>query len=229
MGNVKRFKDIVNSNFNAILDKAEDPEKMVKLMIQEMDDSLIDLKKSCSDRVAEKVMLTREIELLTEKINQWQERAVLAASKGKDDLAKEAIQARQSCESDKSYRERDIQNLDQILEETKGQIGAVEAKLNEVQQKYRLLIQRGIHASEKKRVGQVIKKASGASVLTRFDQLENRIERMEAEAELSGQVKAGSFDKDFVDLEREAKVEAELAALKKKLKNQPEKSPESKS
>ncbi len=227
MGTVRRFKDIVNSNFNAMLDKAEDPEKMVKLMMQEMDDNLVILKRSCSDKVAQRVMLTKEIEVLTEKITSWQDRAALAVAKGKDELAKEAIQARQSCENEKDYREKDLEHLGRLLEETKNQIAAVEAKLEEVQQKYRLLIQRGVHAAEKKRVGQVMDRASGTDVLTRFDQLENRIERMEAEAELSGRAKAGSFDKDFVDLEREAKVEEELAALKKTVK--PEKSPKEES
>ncbi len=215
MGNARRFKDIVNSNFNAMLDKAEDPQKMVNLMMREMEDNLVALKRSCSDKVAERVMLTREVEVLTEKIAQWQERAEMAVAKGKDELAKEAIQARQRCESDRDYRRKDMEHIGRILEETKGQISQVEAKLDEVQQKYRLLIQRGVHAAEKKRVGQVMDRASGSDVLTRFDQLENRIERMEAEAEITGKARVGSFDREFVDLEQEARVEAELAALKK--------------
>jgi phage shock protein A len=215
MGNARRFKDIVNANFNAMLDKAEDPEKMVNLMMREMDDNLVALKRSCSDKVAERVMLTREIEVLAEKIAQWKERAELAVAKGKDELAKEAIQARQRCEDDKAFREKDYEHIGRILEETKGQIAMVEKKLEEVQQKYRLLIQRGIHAAEKKRVGQVMDRVSGTDVLTRFDQLENRIERMEAEAEISGKAKTGSFDREFVDLEQEARVDEELAALKK--------------
>ena len=230
MGTIRRFKDIVNSNLNSILDKAEDPEKMIKMMIQEMDDNLIELKRSCSDKVAQKVQITRELEVLTAKVDQWQQRAEMAISKDKEELAKEAIQMKQKLIQEKTYRVKDVDHLVAIIKETTNQIATVESKLDEVQQKYRLLIQRGIHAVEKKHVSKIIKDATGTSVLIRFDQLENRIEKMEAEAELSGQASVGSFDKEFTDLEQEAKVNEELAALKSQMKTKPAaKSPASKS
>jgi phage shock protein A len=88
MGTVRRFRDIVNSNLNSILDKAEDPEKMIKMMIHEMDDNLVELKRSCSEKVAEKVQLGRELEVIGKKIEQWQDRAEMALEKDKEDLAK---------------------------------------------------------------------------------------------------------------------------------------------
>lgn len=221
MGTTRRVKDIVNSNFSSLLDRAEDPEKMINMMIHEMNDSLRQLKASCSDRVAQKVQLQREIDTLTTKVEQWGGRAKLAIEKDKEDLAREAVLAKQKYEEEKTYRVRDLENLSSILEETKTQVTLVEEKLQEVQQKHRILIQRGLHAVEKRQVGSLMREVSGASVLTRFDQLENRIEQMEAEAELTGPVGVGSFDNHFTQLERDARVEEEL----KKLKGQPKKTP----
>lgn len=218
MGTVRRFRDIVNSHLNSMLDKAEDPEKMVKLMIQEMDDSLIELKRSCSEKVALKVQLAKELDVIGAKINQWQERAEMAVAKGKDVLAREAIQAKQKLIEEKGFREKEADHVSRIIDETTNEIAQIESKMEEVQQKYRLLIQRGIHAVEKKQVKKIMKEATGAKVLTRFDQLEGRIERMEAEAEMSGRAAPGTFDRDFVEMEREAKIDEELAALKSKVK-----------
>jgi phage shock protein A len=128
---------------------------------------------------------------------------------------------KQKLSQEKVYREKEVQHLAGIITETTNQIAQIEAKLEEVQQKYRLLIQRGVHAVEKKQVRKIMKEATGAKVLTRFDQLENRIERMEAEAELSGSAAVGSFDKEFTDMEQNALVEEELAALKSQIKVKP--------
>ena len=88
MGIFTRFRDIVSSNINAMLDRAEDPEKMIKLMIREMEDTLVEIKAACAGAMAEKKKVVRRLEEVRERANLWEERARLAVAKGRDDLAR---------------------------------------------------------------------------------------------------------------------------------------------
>ena len=91
MGIFTRFRDIVSSNINAMLDSAEDPDKMIKLMIREMEDTLIEIKSSCAGVIASRKKLERKYDELVERRDLWAERAGLAVNKGRDDLAREAL------------------------------------------------------------------------------------------------------------------------------------------
>src|SRR5512136_2809831 len=91
MGIFTRFRDIVNSNINAMLDKAEDPEKLIKLMIREMEDTLVELKASCAGVMAGSKKIERNISEVKARVEYWAEKAPLAVSKGRDDLAREAL------------------------------------------------------------------------------------------------------------------------------------------
>ena len=91
MGIFTRFMDIVNSNINALLDKAEDPEKMLKLMIQEMEDTIIELKSACASRMADEIRTEKMAKDAEASVDRWHNRAVLAIEKGMEDLAREAL------------------------------------------------------------------------------------------------------------------------------------------
>ena len=91
MGIFSRFMDIVNSNINSLLDKAEDPEKMLRLMIQEMEDTLIELKSNAAGSIAQKIKLERKASDTEATVSRWEQRAMLAIEKGKEDLAREAL------------------------------------------------------------------------------------------------------------------------------------------
>ncbi|MDC7224154.1 MAG: PspA/IM30 family protein [Spirochaetales bacterium] len=217
MGVFTRFKDIVNANINAILDKAEDPEKMINLMIREMEDTLVEMKSSCASKMAEKAKIDREKKFFEEKVTGWESRARLAVEKARDDLAREAIQEKQRCLDELSYLTKDWEHLGSIVEEARSEISQLEEKLEQVRQKHRQLVQRGRHAEEKKKARESIRQASSSSAMDRFDKMESRIERMEAEADLYGH-KNSDIESQFADLEKNDSVEEELAALKKSLK-----------
>ena len=219
MGVFSRFKDIVNANINSILDKAEDPEKMINLMMHEMEDTLVELKSSCASKMAEKAKIEREKVFFEEKVASWESRAKLAVEKGRDSLAREALQEKQKCFSELDYLTKDWEHLVRIVDESRSEIAQLEEKLEQVRQKNRQLVQRGRHAQEKKKARESMRQASSASAMDRFDRMESNIERMEAEADLYGKGTGSSDIEDqFADLEKNDSVEEELAALKKSMK-----------
>jgi len=216
MGIFRRGKDIINSNINAMLDKAEDPEKMIKLMMQELEDTLVDLKSSIAAKMASKTQAQKDLKVLEGRVNRWTERSEMAVEKGRDDLAKEALVEKRKASDDLEAVKRDIDHLTQIIDETKNNILILEEKLQTVVQKHKLLIQRAVHAKEKKEVNQTIRHATGAEAMVRFNEFENKIERMEAEAEMSS-VGNSSLEAEFAKMESGSDVEDELAELKKNM------------
>ncbi len=219
MGVFSRMGDIINSNINAMLDKAEDPEKMIRLMIQEMEDTLVDLKSSCAAKMATRAEMNRDKEALEAKIERWSDRAVLAVERKRDDLAKEALLEKKQYEKQLGFAVIDLEHYDTLISECKANIGQLEQKLEEVTLKHKMLVQRSIHAAEKKRARTAMSNATGARAMMRFEDLENRIERMEADAELSGTVSQSGSDleREFDRLEANEVIENELAALKKSM------------
>lgn len=218
MGVFTRFKDIVNSNINSMLDKAEDPEKMINLMIREMEDTLVELKSSCAASMADKAKAERERDVLKEKNQRWEGRAKLAIEKNRDDLAREALVEKKSVANQLELIENDLSQFDTIIEECRGNILQLEEKLETVKQKRRILIQRGIHANEKLKARQSIKNASGVDATMRFEELEGRIERMEADADMVFSGFSNPNENEFTKMEHESDIEDELASLKKSMK-----------
>lgn len=217
MGIFRRGKDIINSNINAMLDKAEDPEKMIKLMMQELEDTLVDLKSSIAAKMAARTQNQKDLSVLEGRVKRWTERAEMAVEKNRDDLAKEALIEKKKATDNLDAVQRDIDHLTQIIDETKGNILALEEKLQMVVQKHKILIQRAIHAKERKEVNTSIRHATGAEAMVRFNEFENKIERMEAEADMSA-VGNSDLETEFVKMETGNNVDDELEALKKSMK-----------
>ena len=219
MGVFTRFKDIIGANINSILDKAEDPEKMIRLMMQEMEDTMVELKSSCSEKIASLTAMGREKDNLLNLLKRWDARAKLAVETGKDELAREALHEKKNCSNQLEFIGKEMAHVQGIIDESKLHITQLEEKLEQVSQKHRLLIQRGIHAQDKKRAKETMYYASGADAMRRFDEMENRIERMEAEADLAGSTtsRESELEREFGKMERSNDIEDELAALKKKV------------
>lgn len=216
MGVFTRFKDIVNANINSMLDKAENPEKMIRLMMQEMEDTLIDLKSSCAAKMASRTKAERELKEISSRIDRWQNRAELAISKKRDDLAREALVERKKAETEASVLQEDVVQYEKLISECKENILQLEEKLQNVRQKHKVLVQRSVHAQEQKRAKSTLRQAENDDAFRRFSELEGRIERMEAEAEMTGFADAPLED-EFSRLETTEEIEDELKELKDKL------------
>ena len=160
MGVFTRFRDIISSNINAMLDRAEDPEKLIKLMIREMEDTLVELKASCAGVMATSKKVQRELEQVEERARYWEEKAELAVSKGRDDLAKEALVEKRKFTQRKGTLELELVEHDSLAEQYQDDILQLEEKLKSARDKQRVLIQRHIHAKRKKRAQEEIRRVN---------------------------------------------------------------------
>jgi phage shock protein A len=219
MGVFTRFKEIVNANINSMLDKAENPEKMIRLMMQEMEDTLIDLKSSCAAKMAAKTKTEREIREIRARVKRWQSRAELAISKGRDDLAREALTEKKRAEKESAALEDDRAQYEKLISECKENILQLEEKLQSVRQKHKILVQRALHAQEQKKAKATMRQAGSEDAFRRFSELEGRIERMEAEADMAGLDDLSSLESEFSRLETTDEIEDELNLLKEQIKN----------
>jgi len=218
MGIFSRLRDIINSNINAMLDRAEDPEKLVKLMIQEMEDTLVEIKASCAGTIASKKKSQRMLEEAQAQAAKWEENAKRAIDKGREGLAREALKEKRSFTERVTALETELTELESLLEEYRRDIEQLEAKLAVAREKQRVLIQRHIHAQKKKRAQDDIRRFDTSDALIRFEHFENRIERMEAEADLVNYGRKETVDDRFAGLDDDDEIEVELKALKESAK-----------
>lgn len=214
MGIFTRFRDIITSNLNSMLDKAEDPEKLIKLMIHEIEDTLVELKASCAGVMANRRKIQRQLEAVQSRTEYWNKNAALAIRKGRDDLAREAlVEKRRFTEKIESIEE-ELEEFNNLIEQYQKDIRQLEDRLHATREKQRILVQRHIHARGKKRAREEIRRMDGFESIIKFEQLENRIERMEAEADLVNLGHKPVLDEEFDNLSLTEEIEEELENLK---------------
>ena len=220
MGIFSRFRDIINSNINAMLDKAEDPEKLIKLMIQEMEDTLVEIKASCAGAMASRTRIQRSLDDARHHAEDWEAKARLAIDKGREDIAREALNEKKHFTSQVEGLEREYDQLVALIDRYQDDIVQLEKKLTGARKKHRVLVQRHIHARKRNEVQQKIRKVDTSDAFTRFESFENRIERMEAEADLVNYGRKPSLEDEIEGLNRDDEIESELEELKKRMKDE---------
>ena len=215
MGVFTRLKDIIHSNLNAMLDAAEDPEKLIRLMVQEMEDTLVEVKANCAGAIAARKKAERSAAAAAAAVGEWADRARLAIDKGRDDLAREALREKKRFEEQAEAFRQEAAGCAEIVDQYKADIAAVEERLQAAREKHRLLVQRHIRARNHQQAQTTLRRAQSADAVARFDQLENRIERMEAEASLVNHAVKASLVEQLEALRGGDQIEQELEALKR--------------
>lgn len=208
-----RLSDIVSSNINAMLDKAENPEKMVKMMIQEMEDTLVDIKANCAGAMAAEKRIQRDMATALALGKAWAEKAELAVEKNRPDLAREAlVEKRRHIERAEAF-ETELEEARAVVLQYQEDIHQLEDKLASAREKQRVLVQRHRHAVDKHRAQTGMRRYDAADALHRFDAFEQRIDRMEAEANLVNGARKPTLEEAFAALEKDDEIEGELNEL----------------
>ena len=222
MGIFTRFRDIISSNINAMLDKAEDPEKLISLMIQEMEDTLVEIKASCAAAMATSKRTQRQMEDVRSRAKNWEDKAGLAVSKRRDDLAREALLEKRRYNDRADSFEKEFQEMNALIQQYQEDIKQLEEKLRGAREKQRLLVQRHVHALKKRRAQEEIRRMDSTEAVIKFEEFENRIERMEAEAELVNFGRKPTLEAKFEELMVDDEIEKELQTLKSSLRQEGE-------
>lgn len=216
MGIFSRFTDIINSNINAILDKAEDPEKMVRLIIQEMEETLVEVRTQSAKLIADRKELNRRVERLQREAQDWESKAEIALSKEREDLARAALKEKQGAEEAMAQIEADLEVIDHNLEKLSGDIAQLQQKLSDAKARQKALIVRGKTAQSRMGVKRQIHDVNIEEAMSRFDRYERRIDDLEGEIE-AYDLGQRSLADEIDELETDEKVDEELERLKARL------------
>jgi len=218
MGIFSRFADIVNSNINAILDKAEDPEKMVRLIIQEMEDTLVEVRSTSAKTLAEKKELVRRVDTLKAQVSDWQDKAELALSKDRDDLARSALLEKQKSADAVAAVESELDHVESHIEKLQQEVTTLQEKLADAKARQKAIILRQRSAESRLEVKKALDSSKVDDALNRFERYEIKIDGLESQIESYDLGKQTLAD-EIADLQKNEKIDDELAELKKKLSN----------
>jgi phage shock protein A len=211
-----RFTDIINANINSILDKAEDPEKMVRLIIQEMEETLVEVRTQSAKLIADKKELGRRTQRLVREASEWERKAEIALSKDREDLARAALKEKSDADETVVGIESDLEVVDINLEKLSGDIGQLQQKLVDAKTRQKALILRGKTAQSRMGVKRQLHDVDINEAMSKFDKYERRIDDLEGEVEAYDLGKRNLAD-EIEDLESDEKVDEELEKLKARL------------
>jgi phage shock protein A len=218
MGIFSRMTDIINSNINAMLDKAEDPEKIVRLIIQEMEDTLVEVRSAAARTIADRKTLGRKTAALESDLAEWERKAELAVEKGREDLARAALVERSRVQEALDTHQHQLEQLDESLTKLNEDIAKLQAKLADAKQRQKALTARHSSATHRLRVRSRLYDERIDDALARFEGYEQKMDHLEGRVEAYEVGREKSLDQQFAELEGDGAVDKELEALKARLR-----------
>ena len=217
MGIFSRMGDIINSNLNAMIDKAENPEKIARLIIQEMEDTLVEVRTDAARNIAERKELARKAESYAQRAGEWGSKAELALTKDREDLARGALQAKKQAESMVEVVEREIAVLDEAVGKADGDLAKLQGKLDEARAKHKSLMMRSTVATNQIKMRTTLSNNKVDDALARYERMERKVDELEAHVEAFDLGAGESLESQFAQMEADEAIEGELAALKASL------------
>lgn len=217
MGIFSRFTDIVNSNINSLLDKAEDPEKMVRLIIQEMEDTLVEVRSTSAKTIASKKDIANQISKLDSDASDWEAKAELAITKEREDLARAALQEKQRAQESAQTLRGELAIVEEQISKLQDEIGQLQEKLADAKSRQKSILMRQKTVSSRLEVKRTLDSGKVDAAMERFGQFERKIDDLESQVE-SYDLGKKTLKDEFAELESDDKVSSELEALKAKMK-----------
>ena len=218
MGIFSRFTDIVNSNINSILDKAEDPEKMVRLIIQEMEDTLVEVRSASAKTLASKKEISSQIGKMQNEAKDWKAKAELAISKDREDLARAALQEKKKCDEHATALSFELKVVDEQITKLQSEVGQLQDKLADAKTRQKAILLRQKTVNSRLEVKKSLDSGKVDAAMGRFEQYERKIDDLESQVDAYDLGKKTLAD-EFAELESDDEIDDELAALKKKMKS----------
>jgi len=215
MGIFTRVRDIISANINSMLDKAEDPEKIARLIIQEMEDCLVEVRSAAARSMADKKEYERDIVQLEQARLDWTAKAELAVEKGREDLARGALSAKQRAEREIDSRRQALKAIEEVSLRRQEDLEKLQAKLDEAKTKHRALVVRREAAEHRIAMRSRIEVNKVDEAMRRYGQIERKVDEMEAYADLIN-VGDRSLEAQFQELAAEESIEKELAEIKRR-------------
>jgi phage shock protein A len=218
MGIFSRTRDIVAANFADLLDKAEDPAKMIRMIILEMEETLVEVRASAARTIADQKEMRRQIARLDRLQESWVEKAELALSKGREDLAKAALVEKQKAADMGDTLKAEIEVLDEALRASEADIAKLQGKLREARTRQNAIQTRLESANQRSRLREMYAGPKVDDAFSRFDVLERHADLAEGRADaLALGAPPKTLDEEIAELRNSEKVDAELEALKARL------------
>lgn len=219
MGMFSRFTDIINANINNMLDKAEDPEKMVKLIIQEMEETLVEVRSTAAKNIAEKKTMLRQIRNVESSVAKWQEKAEIALAKERDDLAKAALIEKNKNQSKLDSLQEEQKELDNFLSAVQDDAQRLQDKLAEAKRRQEAYVLRQQSAEVRLKVREKAAVYNIENAINKFEQYQQKIDEVEAQVEAYDMTSNQDLSSQISALENDEKIDQELEALRKQVAN----------
>ena len=219
MGIFSRMTDIINSNINSMLDQAEDPEKMIRLIIQEMEDTLVEVRSSSARVLADRKTAARRLEQVRAEADSWEGKAKLAISKGRDDLARAALQEKRAIEEELEVVAQELAATDEHIEQLSNEISQLQQKLSDAKAKQKAMLMRGKTVESRIKVKREIQREALDNAFQRFDHFERRMDNLEGQLDAMdiGREVSPDLASEIDALQEDARINDELERLKSEL------------
>lgn len=224
MGIFSRMTDIINSNINSLLDQAEDPEKMIRLIIQEMEDTLVEVRSSSARVLADRKTAARRLEQVQAEAESWEQKARLAISKGREDLARAALQEKHAIEDEVVAVEAELKATDDHISQLNEEVAKLQQKLTDAKAKQKALLMRSKTVESRIKVKRQMNREALDGAFQRFDHFERRMDTLESQLESMdvGRDVPPDLAAEIDALAENERISDELAKLKSEMQGKPD-------
>lgn len=217
MGILDRMSQVLRANINDLLNRAEDPEKLLSQILQDMEDAIQQGQSQVAEQIAQEKLIQADLDEAKQDASEWGKKAEFAVSKGRDDLAREALLRQNDYTRQVEIYQKQIQVQHQAVQKLKADLDALQSKFEDARRNKEMLVTRAKRAAAQKQISAASAKISSVDYSSELSRMERRIQEEEARLAAADEIKSTSVDEQFRKLGAADQVDEQLAALKKSM------------